>query len=68
MAMNLQIPEDLDHELDRIAAASNVSKYALLLEGAQLVVARHDRQHEIAEGMSFVASHDAALLTRLEDA
>ncbi|GAA1134248.1 hypothetical protein [Arthrobacter flavus] len=66
--MYLQIPEDLDLRLDRIVVASHVSKHALLLEGAQLVVARHDRQREIAEGMSFVASHDAALLTSLEDA
>lgn len=66
--MNLRLPDDLDHELDRIAAASHVSKHALLLQGAQLVVARYDRQREIEAGMSFVASHDAALLTRLMDA
>ncbi|MHA7295227.1 hypothetical protein [Arthrobacter sp. HLT1-21] len=66
--MHLQIPEQLDLELDRIATESHVSKHSLLLQGAQLVVARHDRQREIAAGISFVASHDAALQTRLEDA
>ncbi|MHA7156285.1 hypothetical protein ACX80A_14510 [Arthrobacter sp. TMN-50] len=65
--MDLRLPEKLDYELYRIAAASHVSKHALHLQGAQLVVARYDRQREIEEGMSFVAAHDATLLTRLED-
>ncbi|MBP2216014.1 hypothetical protein H4V95_001205 [Arthrobacter sp. CAN_C5] len=66
MGMNLRPPEDLNFELGRIAAASQVSKHALLLQGAQLVVARYERQREINAGMGFVASDDPALLTRLE--
>jgi hypothetical protein len=40
----------------------------LLLQGAELVLQRHRRSHEIGEGLDFVMSRDAELLTRLEDA
>jgi hypothetical protein len=40
----------------------------LLLQGANLILQRHARRREISEGLDFVMSHDAELLTRLEDA
>ena len=68
MAMNLRVPEDLDRRLDQLAAEEHTSKSALLLQGAELVLQRHRRSREIGEGLDFVMSHDAELLTRLEDA
>jgi len=68
MAMNLRVPEDLDRRLDQLAAEEHTSKSALLLQGAELVLQRHRRSRDIGEGLDFVMSHDAELLTRLEDA
>ena len=68
MAMNLRVPEDLDRRLDQLAAEEHTSKSALLLQGAELVLQRHRRRRDIGEGLDFVVSHDAELLTRLEDA
>jgi hypothetical protein len=64
MAMNLRVSEDLDRRLEQLAAEENTSKSALLLQGAELILQRH----EISAGLDFVVSHDAELLTRLEDA
>ncbi len=66
--MNLRVPEDLDRRLDELAAEVHTSKSALLLQGAELVLQRHDRGRDIDAGLDFVATHDAELLTRLEDA
>ncbi|HAP88373.1 MAG TPA: hypothetical protein DCR15_00670 [Arthrobacter bacterium] len=44
------------------------SKSALLLQGAELLLQRHCRSRDIGAGLDFVMSHDAELLTRLEDA
>ncbi|MBT2568905.1 ribbon-helix-helix protein, CopG family [Arthrobacter sp. ISL-85] len=68
MDKNLRVPEDVDRRLDQLAAEEHTSKSALLLQGAELVLQRHRRSHEIGEGLGFVMSHDAELLTRLEDA
>lgn len=68
MAMNLRVPEDLDRRLEKLAAEEHTSKSALLLQGAELVLQRHARRREISDGLDFVMSHDAELLTRLEDA
>ncbi|MGJ9402144.1 ribbon-helix-helix protein, CopG family [Arthrobacter sp. KK5.5] len=66
--MNLRVPRDLDRRLDELAAEEHVSKSALLLQGAEMVLQRHARRREIGEGMDFITGHDAALLKRLEDA
>ena len=68
MAINVRIPEELDRQLEELAAAQHVSKHALLLQGATLVVARYSRRDEIESGLQFVLTHDAELLQRLEDA
>lgn len=68
MAITIRIPEELDARLDEVAKRTHVSKSALLLQGATWIVGRHDRRAEIDEGLDFVLSHDADLLTRLEDA
>ncbi|MFJ4207941.1 hypothetical protein ACIPY2_05680 [Paenarthrobacter sp. NPDC089675] len=67
MAMNLRIPWDLDQRLDELAAEEHTSKSALLLQGAELVLERHARRRDISEGLDFVKSHDANLLSRLGD-
>ena len=68
MAINVRIPEELDRQLEELAAAQHVSKHALLLQGATLVVDRYSRRNEIESGLQFVLTHDAELLQRLEDA
>ena len=68
VAMNLRVPEELDWRLEQLAAEEHTSKSALLLQGAELVLQRHRRSREIGAGLDFVMSHDAELLTRLEDA
>jgi hypothetical protein len=60
------VDEVLDRRLEQLAAGEHTLKSALLLQGAELVL--HRRSREIGEGMDFVMSHDAELLTRLEDA
>ncbi|MFC8039532.1 hypothetical protein ACFUOZ_09280 [Paenarthrobacter sp. NPDC057355] len=68
MAINLSVPEDPDRRLETLAAEEHTSKSALSLQRAELVLRRHARRREISEGLDFVMSHDAELLTRLEDA
>jgi predicted transcriptional regulator len=68
MAINVRIPEELDRQLEELAAAQHVSKHALLLQGATLIVERYSRRDEIESGLQFVLTHDAELLQRLEDA
>jgi predicted transcriptional regulator len=68
MAINIRLPEDLDQQLEQVAAEQHISKSALLLQGARLAVERHARRQEISAGMDFVVDHDAELLKRLEDA
>ena len=68
MAINVRIPEELDRQLEELAAAHHVSKHALLLQGATLVDDRYSRRDEIESGLQFVLTHDAELLQRLEDA
>jgi hypothetical protein len=62
------VDEVLDRRLEQLAAGEHTLKSALLLQGAELVLTPHRRSREIGEGMDFVMSHDAELLTRLEDA
>ena len=68
MAINVRIPEELDRQLEALATAQHVSKHALLLQGATLIVDRYSRRNEIESGLQFVLTHDAELLQRLVDA
>lgn len=68
MALNLRIPAELDRELDRLAEAEHVSKSALLLQGAELVVERNSRRRELHGLFESVVADHAELLRRLEDA
>ncbi len=68
MAINVRIPADLDHALELVAEREHVSKNALLLQGARLIVDRAARRDEIDAGLDHILSHDAALLERLADA
>jgi len=65
MSTNLGGPEDLDPRPEKWAAEEHTSKSPLLLQGAELVLQRKAR---LSEGLDFVTSHDADLLTRLGDA
>lgn len=68
MAFNLRLPEELDRKLEAIAAQEHISKHALLLQGAELIVNRRSRREDIDAAIDFVLDHDAELLKRLEDA
>jgi predicted transcriptional regulator len=68
MALNLRIPEELDRQLDELAGREHVSKHALLLQGAELVLRSRARRGEIDDAIDHVLSHDAELLRRLADA
>lgn len=68
MAMNVRIPRELDQHLDELAAREHISKHALLLQGAELVVRSRARREEIGRGIDFVLDHDGELLRRLADA
>jgi predicted transcriptional regulator len=68
MAITVRIPGDLDDALERVARREHVSKHALLLQGARMVVDRAARRDEIEAGLDHVMRHDAELLERLADA
>lgn len=68
MAMNVRIPVELDQQLDELAAREHVSKHSLVVQGIELIVRARARRDEIDSGIDFVISHDAELLSRLEDA
>lgn len=68
MAITVRIPEALDRRLDALAKAQHISKHALLLQGAELMVQRAARTADIDAAVDFVLDHDAELLTRLADA
>jgi predicted transcriptional regulator len=68
MAMTLRLPEDLDRELDRLAAESHTSKSALMVEAARQLIQRNRREALIEQGFQFALSHDREALQRLADA
>lgn len=67
MALNLRLPPDLDRQLDDLAAQEHVSKHALLLQGAELLVNSRIRRRQIDDAVDFVLGHDAELMRRLAD-
>ncbi|WP_460994304.1 ribbon-helix-helix protein, CopG family [Sinomonas soli] len=66
--MTLRLPEDLDRELDRLAAEGHTSKSALVVEAARQLVQRSRREALIERGFQFALSHDQEALQRLADA
>jgi predicted transcriptional regulator len=68
MAMTLRIPEDLDAQLELLAAARHTSKHALIIEATAQLVAAEDKTTRATEIARGVKSRYAELLRRLEDA
>lgn len=68
MAMSIRIPEELDRQLEELAARDHISKHALLLQSAELMVRSRARRDDLDRGIDFVLDHDAELLQRLADA
>jgi len=68
MALTIRLPEDLDSRLGVLAEAEHVSKTSLLIQGAELVLARHERAQKVDAGIDFIVHRDAGLLERLADA
>lgn len=65
--MTLRLPEDLNAELSHLAEEWHVSKHALLLQAAELLVAREHRRAEISAGLDRLLETDSDLLKRLAE-
>jgi predicted transcriptional regulator len=68
MAINLRIPEELDAQLEDLAAREHTSKHALILQSVEQLVSDRARRAEVHRAVDFVLEHDAELLDRLADA
>ncbi|SFV21852.1 Ribbon-helix-helix protein, copG family [Micrococcus terreus] len=68
MAMNLRLPDELDAQLDELAAAEHTSKSALVLRGVKMVLESAHRQAAREQTLAAVLAEDASLLRRLADA
>ncbi|GGI03258.1 CopG family ribbon-helix-helix protein [Arthrobacter liuii] len=66
--MTLRLPDDLDRELDRLAAETHTSKSSLVVEAARQLIERSRREALIERGFQFALSHDREALQRLADA
>jgi predicted transcriptional regulator len=66
--MTVRIPEELDAQLEKLAAARHTSKHALLLEGAAQLVDADSRVRRATDTATSVRQRYADLLSRLEDA
>ncbi|BDI23182.1 hypothetical protein [Herbiconiux sp. L3-i23] len=67
MAMTLRLPEDLNAQLSTIAEEWHVSKHAVLLQAAELLVSRETRKAEISAGIERILESDADLMRRLAE-
>ncbi|MEA5455925.1 ribbon-helix-helix protein, CopG family [Sinomonas sp. JGH33] len=68
MAMTLRLPEELDRDLEDLAAERHMSKSALLVEAARQLVEKSRREAVIERGFQFALVHDREALERLADA
>jgi len=66
--MTLRLPEELDAQLDELAAAEHTSKQAIVTNAVVTYIARKGRRAQLDDALAFVLDHDAELLRRLEDA
>jgi predicted transcriptional regulator len=65
--MTLRLPEDLNAQLSHLAEDRHMSKHALLLQAAELLVSRENRRAEISAGLDRILVTDADLLKRLSE-
>lgn len=68
MAMTLRLPEELDRQLEALAAARGTSKHALVVEGTRMIVDLEMKTDIVLEVASGVRTRYADLLQRLADA
>ena len=67
MAMTLRLPEDLNAQLSLLAEERHISKHALVLQAAELLVTRETRRAEISAGIERIMNSDADLMRRLSE-
>ncbi|WP_188551834.1 CopG family ribbon-helix-helix protein [Sediminivirga luteola] len=67
MAMNVRLPEELDAQLDRLAREQGVSKHALLIEGVQDVLKKHNRKRMVQEALADVDDRYGDVVARLAE-
>jgi predicted transcriptional regulator len=67
MAMTLRLPEDLNAQLSLLAEERHVSKHALVLQAAELLVERETRRAEISSGINRIMNTNADLMRRLSE-
>ena len=68
MAMTLRLPDDLDKQLERIAAARRMSKHAVVLEAAERLVNEELKTASVLSAADGVIDQYAEAIQRLEDA
>ena len=65
--MTLRLPEDLNAQLSLLAEDRHISKHALLLQAAELLLSRENRRAEISAGLDRLLETDADLIRRLAE-
>ncbi|MFE4948673.1 ribbon-helix-helix protein, CopG family [Leifsonia sp. NPDC056665] len=68
MAMTVRLPEQLDAQIAELAERMHTSKAALMVEAAEILVARYTRQAAVDRVVNDVLARDKTLFARLEDA
>ncbi|MEN2738736.1 ribbon-helix-helix protein, CopG family [Microbacterium sp. X-17] len=66
--MTVRLPEELDAQLEALAAARHTSKHALLIEGVSMLVDASQRTARVTGIAADVRERYAELMRRLEDA
>jgi len=68
MAMTLRLPDDLDAQLERLAAERHTSKHALIIEAADRFARSESKTARVLAAVDEVERQYAEALKRLEDA
>ena len=68
MAMTLRLPEDLDRQLDRLAAERRTSKHALIVEATDRFIRSNSKTNQVLAAVDEIGKQYADTLRRLEDA
>jgi len=68
MAMTLRIPEELDRQLEEIAATRHTSKHALIIEAAARFAAQSTKTDRVLAAIDDIGVEYADTIKRLEDA
>lgn len=68
MAMTLRIPEELDRQLEELAAKRHTSKHALIIQAVSRFAQTEDKTSRAIAAVDEITDQYADALKRLEDA